>query len=341
MFFAGLYRIVLVFVLVFLCGWTFSPPAHSPHRSGWDFPAPVQAETCDTVVPSPNASAHSAETVDSSRSEPKTRLEYENRLETAHFVLKWTNKSPHAEDNLGDPLVVTETAGYLEAARDKLTGFFGREPYLPPGKSKIEIVFKDLECYAYADPPEGPIQLNASVWMKMPAIRQTTCAHEVFHKIQYAYGYKTRWAPSPPVEWFSEGTAAWAEVFVCGKVTRNCKMEDMFTNVDLDLFNAEDMALPFWIYFVSGNRNVTRDRLMVKLFERYEKTGDVKAALFDVIRSDYGPVDKFFARFDRERRKGFWRASDAQTCPYARILGPDGRDLVAEIREYQSKEKGS
>jgi hypothetical protein len=327
--FAGPYRVVPVFVFAFFCGWGFSPPAQPSFLSGRDFLAPVQAQTCDTAAPSPDSAG-------------SPRPEYENRLETAHFILKWTNKSPHAADNLSDPLVAGDTAGYLEAAWDKLTGFFGKEPYLPPGKSKIEVVFKDLECYAYADPPEGPIQLNASVWMKTPSIRQTTCAHELFHKIQYAYGYKTRWAPSPPVEWFSEGTAAWAEVFVWGRVTRSCKMEDMFKDVDLDLYNAEDMALPFWIYFVSGNRNVTRDRLMVKLFERYEKTGDVKAALFDVIRSDYGPVDKFFSRFARERRKGFWRAPAAvESCPYARILGPDGKDLVAEIREYQSGGKGS
>jgi len=100
--------------------------------------------------------------------------------------LRWTNASSHAADNVSDPEI--ETAGYFEAARDKLTGLFGRAPYLPPGGTKIGVIFHDIECYAYAEPPEGPIELNSAVWMKMPSIRQSTSAHELFHKLQYAYG---------------------------------------------------------------------------------------------------------------------------------------------------------
>ncbi len=261
---------------------------------------------------------------------------FENRLETEHFVLKWTNKSPHAADNVSDPGVVGETAGYMEASWAKLTGLFGRTPYLPPGGSKISVIFHDLDCYAYADPPEGPIELNSSVWMKMPSIRQSTSAHELFHKLQYAYGYKTRWPPCKPLAWFTEGTAAWAEVFVWGRVTRDCKIEGMFYNPCIDVYDAEDMALPFWIYFVSGNNGVSKDRLMVKFFEKYEEEkGNANAALLDVIRDSYGSADSFFRRFARERKSDFWLGSVRRSCNYAHILGPDGKDLVAEIKKYQ------
>jgi hypothetical protein len=50
--------------------------------------------------------------------------------------------------------------------------------------------------------------------------------------------------------WFTGRTAAWAEVFVWGRVSRSCKIEDMFKDTSIDLYEAEDMALPFWIYFV-------------------------------------------------------------------------------------------
>jgi len=115
---------------------------------------------------------------------------FENQLETEHFIFRWTNASSHAADNISDPEIARETAGYLEAAWDKLTGLFGWTPYVPPGGSKIGVIFHDLECYAYADPPEGHIELNSSVWMRMPSIRQSTSAHELFHKLQYACGYK-------------------------------------------------------------------------------------------------------------------------------------------------------
>jgi hypothetical protein len=261
---------------------------------------------------------------------------FENQIETEHFVLSWTNASSHEADNINDPQVVKETAGYLETAWEKLSRLFGRAPYVPPGSSKVAVIFHDLDCYAYADPPEGPIELNSRVWMKMPSIRQSTSAHELFHKLQYAYGYKTRWRPGEPILWFTEGTAAWAEVFVWGRVTRDCKMENMFTNTGIDLFDAEDMALPFWIFFVSGNSVAPRDQLMVELFERCEeKKWDVKKALFDVIRDAYGSADSFFFRFALARRSCFWRDPGAQSTIYTQILGPGNKDLVAEIKEYQ------
>jgi len=102
---------------------------------------------------------------------------FENQLETEHFILKWTTASSHSEDNIRDVEVVRETAGYLEASWDKLTGLFGRTPYVPPGSRKIGVIFHNLDCYAYAVPPEGPIELNSSVWMRVPSIRQSTCAH--------------------------------------------------------------------------------------------------------------------------------------------------------------------
>lgn len=256
--------------------------------------------------------------------------------------MRWTNTSPHAADNISDPEIVGQTAVYLEAAWDKLTGLFGRTPYLPPGSSKIGVIFHDLDCYAYADPPDGPIEFNSSVWMRVPSIRQSTSAHELFHKLQYAYGYKTLWGPpEKPILWFTEGTAAWAEVFVWGRVTRNCKIEDMFKDTSIDLFDAEDVALPFWIYFVSGNSGAPNDRLMVELFEKYEQEkGDMKKALFDVIQDAYGSADLFFHRFALARRNGFWREPVSRSCNYTHILGPDGTDLVAEIRQYQRKRHG-
>ena len=150
-------RLPLLFLLVLLSSWTFPPQT----RAGFEHPAAASWTQTEGERPF-----------------------FENRLETEHFILKWTVKSPHRRDNIRDPEIVRETAGYLETAWEKLTGLFGRTPYLPPGSHKIAVVFKDLEYFAYADPPEGPIELNSFVWQKMPSIRQATSAHELFHKLQ-------------------------------------------------------------------------------------------------------------------------------------------------------------
>lgn len=256
---------------------------------------------------------------------------FENRIETEHFVLQWTNRSSDPGDNIPEPQVVRETAGYLETAWAKYVDLFGRTPYLAPGKDKIDVVFRDMDCYGTADPPDGPIQFNAKVWMKNAGIRQPTSAHELFHKLQYAYGYKTKWSPTYPFMWFTEGTAAWAEVFVWGRVSRSCKVNAIFRNCRLDLYDADDMAMPFWIYFVSGNGGNPQNRLMAKFFERCEKLQDEKRALNEVIRETYGPVKRFFAAFAEERKKGFW--ADCSSVPYKCILGPDGNDLVNKMKK--------
>ena len=46
---------------------------------------------------------------------------FENRYETDHFVLKWTNQSKHSEDNISDPQIIKDTAEYLETAWGKYT----------------------------------------------------------------------------------------------------------------------------------------------------------------------------------------------------------------------------
>ena len=173
---------------------------------------------------------------------------FENSYETDHFVLKWTNKSSHSSDNISDPQIVKDTAGYLETAWGKYRAPFGRNPYMASGRDKIEVVFRDMDCYGVADPPNGPIQFNSYAWLKNNGIRQQTSAHELFHKMQYAYGYKTRWNPREPYQWFTEGTAAWSEVFVWGRVSRACKVDTIFRDTNLGLYEAEDMAMPFWIY---------------------------------------------------------------------------------------------
>jgi hypothetical protein len=76
---------------------------------------------------------------------------------------------------------------------------------------------------------------------------------------------------------------------------------------------------------------------MVKLFEKCERLRDVKKALNEVLTEAYGSVDGFFKTFARDRKNGFW--SDACEVPYKCILGPDGRDLVEEVKDMQKKHK--
>ena len=52
---------------------------------------------------------------------------FENRLETDHFVLKWTNRSRHSEDNISDQQIIKDTGGYLETALGKISRALRKE----------------------------------------------------------------------------------------------------------------------------------------------------------------------------------------------------------------------
>jgi hypothetical protein len=135
--------------------------------------------------------------------------------------------------------------------------------------------------------------------------------------------------------WFTEGTAAWSEVFIWGRVSRTCKVDTLFRDTKMDLHEADDMALPFWIYFVQGNHENPNNQLMRKFFEACERLRDENLALNEVINQTYGSVEDFFKGFAKGRKKGFW--SDACGAPYKCILGPDGKDIVEEVKCLQGK----
>jgi hypothetical protein len=110
-------------------------------------------------------------------------------------------------------------------------------------------------------------------------------------------------------------------------------VDELFKDASEDLYEAEDTAMPFWIYFVQGNREHANNKLMRTFFEACERLHNENLALKEVIEETYGSVDRFYQDFAKERRTGFWDGHcDA---PYKCILGPDGKDLVQEVEDYQ------
>ena len=143
--------------------------------------------------------------------------------------------------------------------------------------------------------------------------------------MQYAYGYKTKWMPQKPYQWFTEGTAAWSEVFVWGKVSRNCKVDTLFKDTRMDLYQADTTALPFWIYFVQGNHEHPNNHLMVEFFEKCEQLHDERLALNEVIKETYGSVDGFFVDLCKKPKKWILErclCSPVQVHPGTRREGP-------------------
>jgi hypothetical protein len=266
---------------------------------------------------------------------------FENEHETDHFILRWTNSSSHAADNIADASIVEDTGGFLETAWDQYEDTFGRTPYVPADAEKMEVVFQDISGIGLASPPDGPIQFDSATWIAEPGVRQPTSAHELFHKLQYAFGYRTKHTPSGDYKWFSEGTASWSEVFVWQRVSGDYKMLGLFSNPDLNLYNASYRALIYWIFFDARQKDSATDNAIADLLQKYEALDAATAypervAYEEVIEEDwpennvYGQVDNFFALFARDRRLGHWRIGPTGLV-YPTILDPDGNDIVPAL----------
>ncbi|MBI4614705.1 MAG: hypothetical protein HY720_13930 [Planctomycetes bacterium] len=278
-------------------------------------------------------------------------LESSYETPEGHFLLRWTNQSAKTSDNIADPAIVENTGAYLEAAWTKYVAKFAKEPYVPAGKTKIEIVFFDIPGFlGVASPPDGPIQFNSAQWVAKPGIRKPTSSHELFHKLQYAFGYKT----NPLAEsgkWFSEGTASWAEVFATGSVSKAGKVTDLFDVSDIGLIEKTSYnSLPFWIFFESRLQTVPGYCAMVTFLQKYEATGKLEASLTETIVEDgpaqsvyFSDLDDFFALFARERFRGAWRTTPSGAKLYPVILGPDGKPIDPKgtgLDQYFSLSKG-
>lgn len=261
---------------------------------------------------------------------------FDHSTETDHFILRWTDSSTNTTDNITDASIITETGGFLEEAWSRYHTAFGRTPHIPSGSTKIEVVFYDIGTPNGQTTADGPLELNSSKWVATPGMRQPVSAHELFHKLEYAFGFRTSWSPASPYQWFSEGLSSWAEVFVWQRVSSASKITGMFTNPDLNLYDASYSALPFWIFFEVRQKNNATDNPILHFLNTCEPTGNITGALEQVIDEEwppnnvYGQLDTFYALFARERRIGAWRSGPAGGL-YPSIQAPDGTVITPAL----------
>lgn len=262
---------------------------------------------------------------------------FEQTKDTTHFTLHWTDSSAEAADNIDDETIIDDTGDYLETAWDKYNSIFGRAPYVPTGSTKIDVYFYDINAIG-ATSLDGGIDLDSTWWKDTPGIRQPTSAHELFHRLQYEFGYRRLHTPSGNYKWFSEGTASWAEVFVWNRVSKDYKMNTIFDTPDSNLLTASYSALPFWIFFDTRQRDDPDDIPLVRMLQEYEIDGDIVRSANDTIVDDWPPnnvynqLDSLFALFARERRMGAWEQTPTGGHPYRDILDSDGNVITPTVQ---------
>lgn len=201
--------------------------------------------------------------------------------------------------------IIFQLAADLEVVWNKYEAEFGPE-HLPelyemvPGYNLLQIDF--LQLAKGASTANGVtnsswqyIALNPRRWNEIPGIRKPVSAHELFHRVQYRYGYSVN-PDYDSADWFVEGTAAMAEALVWNRTSANYKYTWLYEHPIAD-FNFSDAQHPwgkyapaaadFWYFW---DRHLGA---MPALLKNYETNGDILASLDAVLYDRFGAAGVF------------------------------------------------
>jgi len=207
--------------------------------------------------------------------------------ETANFSFTYTDDELLPEENVTLELVKT-VADILESNHELYVKLFDKLPYRPGGTpgTKIPVWFHWLSGTSGRTSPDAPIEFDSDGFTKNAYIRQATPPHELFHRLQYAYGAATTYETTAKDEWWLEGMAAWAGAWMTNGIVRDESfVNDMNNALPSRLFSQFSYAaMPFWV-FVQGQRVAGKpDFLGARTFlQRYSPTGDARQALAAVV----------------------------------------------------------
>lgn len=212
---------------------------------------------------------------------PKTYLE-------GHFLIRYTDIDINDEHNTTLDKV-KELADILNRIwNDYEANFKVPKSYLTTSGKRLI----DVKVYAIPGRSIGRtnsawnhIEIHSRKTMDNELKLRTVPAHEMFHRVQYAFGLRSGTAG---MDWASEGTASWVQKHrepIIGdyieRVNSGLKVPDKA------LFSREYDSAPFWLYL--GQRAGDEKRFIYWVWQRYFTNGkDMVKAVRDTVKSQIG-----------------------------------------------------
>lgn len=237
-----------------------------------------------------------------------------NHLETAWSVL--CTSGADADDSAIGRRLRGRWRLPTRASRERPVKTGDKASYFDCPSPKLHVNLCPLPDATYGGTsPDGRIVFNTFEIER--AIQQgqdyrilAVAAHELFHKIQYEYGFSTESATDEFDTWFEEGTASWAEAYV---VMHAFPDQPPFPDVDfwkheaisskpgLRLWSRDYDAMPFFLYMDSPGPS-TADDWMLSFLERVRQLnqandgeGDPRVALRQLELSGPGPGRRYLS----------------------------------------------
>lgn len=200
-----------------------------------------------------------------------------------HYHFKWTEASSDARDNVRET-DIDATANFLNECWDHYTADFQQpKAALIGGKRIIDVeVYFRSRLYGSTSSFSNRIFLNSRYVVRDECRRRTVSAHELFHRVQYTYGYVTGTAGQ---RWWVEGTASWAQDYAYDEVNDYVtRINGGLSKPDKSLLNRSYDGCFYWKYLGEQirKRNAEvyhEEQALQEFMQEYSTNGlDAKAA---------------------------------------------------------------
>jgi hypothetical protein len=202
---------------------------------------------------------------------------------SGHFKFFYTDNDANPDHNVTlDEIKITATN--LNSYWTTYKTNFTFPKYYTSGTQKmidVKVYYLGAGYLGETDSSWNHINLNSKLTVKDDCKRKTTSAHELFHRVQYSYGYASGTAN---LQWIIEGTAAWSQRHT------NITVRDYMFRMNSGL-NVSDKALiasrsydaaHFWVYLeMRCGWAAIKD-----VWKTFQTNGhDAKSAVHDVVKS--------------------------------------------------------
>jgi hypothetical protein len=226
-----------------------------------------------------------------------------------HFQFFYTTSDADANNNV-TLNEIKETAKVLnDAWTDYATNFKEPKYYLSGGGCSgtkkmvdVKVYYLGTTLYGSTSSTQNYIELNSKFVVKDTCNRRTTPVHELFHRVEYSYGYVTG---TPDMKWATEGTASWSQKHRASIVGDwLARMNQGLNQPDLALITGRAYdACHFWVYL--GEQGQGEAPTVKLVWSTYETNGkDMKSAVETAVKNRV-PNGSSFDQF-----AGWWSAAN-------------------------------
>lgn len=164
-----------------------------------------------------------------------------------HFRFQWTETSSDARDNTNETNIDATAAVLNDCWNRYVTDFRQPQADLVGGQRILDVdVYFDASLHGSTSSQTNRIFLNSQTVVNDACRRQTTSAHELFHRVEYTYGYVTGTAGQ---RWWVEALGSWSQEYYAPAIDDYIsRVNGGLANPSLGLFDRSYDACHYWKY---------------------------------------------------------------------------------------------